>query len=56
MNELCKHYMSTGFPRFKPWCRKDREPTMTCHSQNECPDYVPCEGGYYRDARKREGK
>ena len=56
MNELCKHYISTGFPRFRPWCRKGREPTMVCHSQNECPDYGPCEGGYYPGKRKKEAK
>ena len=56
MIELCKHYMTTGFPRFRPVCLKLHLACRECHSKNGCIDYEPSPEGYYPDKRGKESK
>jgi len=56
MIEMCKHYTTTGYPYFKPRCKKGRFASLRCHSKNiSCPYYegeVIKEGETVRDEYK----
>ena len=40
---MCNYYTTTGYPHFKPRCKKGRFASLKCHSENICPLYVPRE-------------
>ena len=48
MIELCKHYMTTGFPDYRPMCPFGRKASLKCHKKNpDCPQYEPSLEGHY---------
>lgn len=42
MIEMCRYYTTSGYPSFKPLCKKGHRASLKCHSINyACLDYMP---------------